>query len=128
MSIALKSTISFNLLLLIPLVAWGLEWMSLDKAKRVAKSEHKLLLVELTSPRCHYCRWMEEGTLKDSEVERFIQRHFIPVRIDVTKEKEYEWSMTPTFLIMKSDGGIIKRIPGAWKKEDFMQILKEVVR
>jgi thioredoxin-related protein len=109
-------------------LGFALEYVSFEKAKVIAKKEGKLIMVELTSPSCHYCRWMERTTLSDPEVEAAISKRFVPVRVDVSKESRFEWSMTPTFLFMDSEGKIVKRVPGAWKKKDFLELLKGVGR
>ncbi len=86
-------------------------------------------MIMITSSRCHYCRWMEQTTLQDDEVKDFIHHHFIPVRIDVSKEPlpaGLDYGMTPTFIFMNEKKEVIKRVPGAWKKEDFLQILRGV--
>ncbi|BCD63121.1 hypothetical protein NitYY0826_C2011 [Nitratiruptor sp. YY08-26] len=118
-----------KIFLLIPLIMFGIDYHSYKDAVKKAKELHKPVMIEITSSHCHYCKWMESTTLQDKEVVSFIQKNFIPVRIDVSKEeipKGIEYSMTPTFIFMDPKGRIIKKIPGAWKKEDFLKILKEV--
>ena len=112
----------------VAVAAIALEYVPFEKAKAIAKEEGKLIMVELTSPSCHYCRWMERTTLSDPEVEAVIKKRFVPVRIDVTKNSRFEWSMTPTFLFMDSEGKVVKKVPGAWKKKDFLELLQGVGR
>ncbi|BDY12609.1 thioredoxin fold domain-containing protein [Hydrogenimonas cancrithermarum] len=107
-----------------------LTFVDFGEAKRVAKRTGKVIMIEVTSPTCHYCVKMEKTTLKDPEVIRAIHRDFIPVRVDVSRQKlpdGLKWSMTPTFFFLDCDGKVLKTVPGAWMKEDFLSILEEVV-
>ena len=107
----------------------GLVYVDFDRAKRLAKATGKIILIEVTSPTCHYCLKMERTTLKDPDVVSAIDRNFVPVRVDVSREKlpaGLKWSMTPTFFFLDAEGHLLKKVPGAWQKEDFLEILKEV--
>jgi len=100
-----------------------------NKILRQAKKEHKIIILEATSPTCHYCRWMEKTTLKDKEVQEYLKRYFLFVPIDITKQKlplGIKWNLTPSFIFVAPDGKVIKTIPGAWEKGDFLKILNEV--
>ncbi|BCD61106.1 MULTISPECIES: thioredoxin family protein [unclassified Nitratiruptor] len=100
-----------------------------DKILQQAKKENKIIILEATSPTCHYCRWMEKTTLKDKEVQERLRQHFIFIPVDITKQKlplGIEWNLTPSFIFITPKGKIIKTVPGAWEKEDFLKILDEV--
>ena len=63
-----------------------------------------------------------------------MNKEFVIVSVDVSKETlplELRVSMTPSFFFVfvekESDKVKIKRIPGAWSKEDFLDILKESI-
>jgi thioredoxin-related protein len=106
-----------------------LKFVDFKEAKALAKAQKKIIMVEVTRPTCHYCIKMERTTLSDPEVVSAIMKDFIPVRVDVSQESlpdGLEWRMTPTFLFIDYDGTLIKSIPGAWMKEDFLKILEEV--
>ncbi len=118
-----------KMLFLIPLMMFSMEYFPYKEALQKAKELHKPIMIEITSSHCHYCKWMENRTLADDEVQELIQKRFIPVRIDVSKEslpKGIDYGMTPTFIFMDWSGKIIKKVPGAWKKGDFIQILQGV--
>jgi len=106
-----------------------LQFVDYQKAFSLAKRLGKIIMIEVTSPTCHYCIKMEETTLKDPDVIALISSDFIPVRVDVSRQKlpnNLKWSMTPTFIFLNSDGSVLKTVPGAWMKDDFLTILKEV--
>ncbi len=118
--------------IVLPLLLFGtFDQKIFEEALQRAKKEHKIILLEATSPHCHYCRWMERTTLQDPEVQKILTKHFIFLQVDVTKESlplGLKWSMTPSFIFISSDKKVLKKIPGAWKKEDFLMILREVIR
>ena len=102
-----------------------------EEALKKAKKEHKLIIIEATSKHCHYCQTMERTTLRDPDVVAFMQKHFVFFPVDVYEKQlpmGLKWQMTPTFFFVNANKRVLKVVPGAWKKEDFMQILKEVVR
>jgi len=119
-------------LILLPLLLFGaFDQRIFEDALQRAKKEHKIVLLEATSPQCHYCRWMERTTLKDPEVQKTLGKHFIFLQVDVTKEQlplGLDWSLTPSFIFITPQKKVLKTVPGAWKKKDFLMILHEVIR
>ncbi|WP_456451560.1 thioredoxin family protein [Hydrogenimonas sp.] len=109
-------------------VAGALRFVDFEAAKKEAKATGRGIMIEVTSPTCHYCKKMERTTLADPEVVAAVTHSFVPVRVDVSKERLPEglsWSLTPTFFFLTADGRLFKTVPGAWVKEDFLQILHE---
>jgi len=64
-----------------------LQFVDYQKAFSLAKRLGKIIMIEVTSPTCHYCIKMEETTLKDPDVIALISSDFIPVRVDVSRVK-----------------------------------------
>lgn len=106
------------------------KWLDYQEAFYKAKKENKIVMIYIYSPECHYCKEMEATTFKDKEVQETINKYFAPVKVRKCLElgleirKEYGYLGTPTFHFVKPDGKKIKSIFGAWKKEDFLKILK----
>lgn len=106
-----------------------LRFLDLDAALKRANAEGKIVMIEATSPTCHYCVRMENMTFKEKEVVAAVEKDFLPVKVDVSRSRLPEglsWGMTPTFFFLDGNSRLIKKIPGSWNKEDFLQILKEV--
>jgi uncharacterized protein YyaL (SSP411 family) len=57
-------------------MAWGSE--AFDKAR----SEDKLVFLDISATWCHWCAVMEETTYKDPEVIKLINEKFVPVYVD----------------------------------------------
>lgn len=98
--------------------------IAIDKALK----EDKIIMIKATSEHCHYCKKMDREVLVEDEVVKALQKDFIAVSVDVGKTTlplGLKADMTPTFFFINKDKKIIKRIPGSWNKEDFLEILKE---
>jgi thioredoxin-related protein len=111
--------------------ASGLGYVDYETAKRVAAESGRLIMIEATSPHCRYCKKMELTTLADPEVADTIRRRFVPVRIDVSRQELPEglgWQITPTFFFLDARGRLIKTIPGAWGREDFLDLMEKIGR
>ncbi|MCB4760145.1 MAG: thioredoxin family protein [Sulfurovum sp.] len=100
-----------------------------------ARKENKIIVVEAMTSRCHFCKKMRKGALSDPRVMAILQKEFIMVSIDLSKENlplNMDVSMTPTFFFIfvnkREDIAKIKRIPGAWSTQDFLDILKESIK
>jgi len=105
-----------------------------QKILQRAKKEDRIIIIEAMAPRCRFCEKMKKGALSDPQVMALLQKEFIFVSIDLSKENlplDLEVHMTPTFFFIfvnkTKDGVKIKRIPGAWSTKDFLDILHESI-
>jgi thioredoxin-related protein len=105
-----------------------------DTILQAARKENKIIIIEAIAPHCRYCEKMQKDVLVDPDVTQLLEKAFITVSVDLSKEElpmDLRVSMTPTFFFIfvddRKDKVKIKRIPGAWNKEDFLDILKESI-
>jgi len=108
----------------------SITYASFDNAMKRAMKEDKIVIIKVTSKHCHYCKKMDREVLMEDEVVQALQKDFIAVSVDTSKDTlplGLKASMTPTFFFVFADKDKTrtKRIPGAWNKEDFLEILKE---
>ena len=108
--------------------------VSFESALKRAKKEDKIIIIKATAPHCRYCIKMEKEVLLDKKIEKLLNEEFLVVSVDLSKETlplGLRVRMTPTFFFIfvndNNDKVKIKRIPGAWSKEDFLDILKESI-
>ncbi len=99
-----------------------------------AKEEGKVILVEVTSESCHFCKKMKKEVFSKDDVLKAIDKDFIFIVVDVDKtklpfdlQKSYQ-KITPSFFTISSDEVLMNSYPGAWTKEDFLEILKENIK
>jgi uncharacterized protein YyaL (SSP411 family) len=60
-------------------VAWQ-EWNAATVAR--ARQEGKLLFVSIGYFSCHWCHVMQRESYRDRDIARFLNKHFIPVKVD----------------------------------------------
>ncbi|MDX1809181.1 MAG: thioredoxin family protein [Sulfurospirillaceae bacterium] len=96
-----------------------------------AKDENKTIIIEAMSQTCHFCQTMKADVLSKKIVQDAIKKDFIFVQIDIDKTKlpfdltkKYQ-KITPSFFTLTPDGKFLNSYPGAWKTDDFLEILKE---
>ncbi len=99
-----------------------------------AKLENKKIIVYATSKSCFFCKRMDRDVLNLDEVKKEMDKNYVFVKNDMDEsslpfdlQKVYK-KITPTFFILSKDGTFIKQYPGAWVKDDFLEILKENVK
>jgi thiol-disulfide isomerase/thioredoxin len=103
----------------------------IDKIKKQAKDENKLIIIEAMSETCHFCKKMKKEVFSKKDVQEAIDKNFIFVEVDVDKtklpfalEKSYQ-KITPSFFVVSDKEKLINSYPGSWSKDDFLEILKE---
>ena len=88
-----------------------IKWFSYEEGIKKAKSEKKLILLDIYAQWCHWCNVMENTTYRDQNVVSLITQHFIPIRVDAEKRpdlnKKYNQGGLPTTVIMDSKGNIL---------------------
>ena len=94
-----------------------------------AKNEHKIIIIMLEKKNCHFCKKMEDEVFKDKDVSKILDRDFILLKLDVNRDElplGLKKGMTPTFAFVKESGVIFSLIRGAWKRDDFISLLRYV--
>jgi len=73
-----------------------------------ARSEKKLVLLDLEAVWCHWCHVMDETTYRDPEVARLLAQNYIAVQVDQdsrpdlsNRYEEYGW---PATIVFRADG------------------------
>ena len=110
-----------------PTVKWA---KSYEEALREAKHEGKPVYVYFYSESCYYCALMEE-TFESGEVIEILNKHFIPVRVNVGERKDlvsmYRVPGTPAHLFLYPNGSVLGGLLGYRNPEQFTEILALVL-
>lgn len=73
---------------------------------------------------------MEEESFIQTEISSFLSKHFVPIRVDVDREKKvassYYVRSLPTSWFLEPDGSKITNIPGYVNPNLFLTILKYI--
>ncbi len=79
---------------------WGPE------ALRLAAGENKPIFLSIGYAACHWCHVMEHESFEDEEVARFLNEHFIPIKVDREERPDLdEIYMNATVLYTRGHGG-----------------------
>ena len=103
-----------------------------EEGLKQAKEEHKIAMVMFSSPTCGVCHYMKTTVFEDDRVFDYIQKHFIPIDIDVKEHPDklgFEVYGFPTFYFLDGDGKWVAepKIGGA-KPDAFLRQLKAIVK
>ncbi len=100
-----------------------------ESALKKAKLEDKIIMIKATSKFCHFCKKMDHEVLSVDEIVKKLKKDFVSVSVDVYKSSlpmGLEYKVTPTYFFVNSNKKVLKVIPGALDKDDFLTILKEL--
>lgn len=62
------------------------KWFSYEEGKQRSVESGKKLFIFISSPTCSVCNYFKKNVFSDTDVMNFIQKNFIPVYVDVSKE------------------------------------------
>ena len=122
---------------------------SFDEALKLAKEENKILIVDVYTDWCGWCKKMDKDTYSNNGVKKLLYNDFICVKLDAegSESNKYQgksytsselavlFNVTayPTTVFLKPDGSIIEfyynkskmtALPGYYGASDFKKILK----
>jgi uncharacterized protein YyaL (SSP411 family) len=97
-----------------------------------AKSENKVILLNLEANWCHWCHVMEDETYSNTAVKAYIDLHFIAVKADQDRNpdlsiryKNYGW---PATIFINGSGEDVVKRAGFIRPENFLNLLQAIVR
>lgn len=105
---------------------------SFDEALARARSEKKILLVDVYTDWCGWCKKLDREVFGDARVAE-ASRALVAVRINAEKEGEkvaqrYDVQGYPTVLFVDGSGSVVKRIDGYVDAAEMLQTLKALPR
>ena len=102
---------------------------SYENALKIAKKEHKIIMIELIQENCHFCKRMDKEVMVDDNISSTLSKDFVVVKLDVNKDKlplGLKKEITPTFVFVKESGELFSIIRGAWNIDDFKALLRYI--
>ncbi|HHB95036.1 MAG TPA: DUF255 domain-containing protein [Campylobacterales bacterium] len=102
---------------------------SYKDALKIAKKEHKIIMIELVKEDCHFCERMDKEVMIDDNISSTLSKDFVVVKLDVNRDKlplGLKKEITPTFAFVKESGEVFSIIRGAWNRDDFKALLRYI--
>ncbi len=106
----------------------SVQYEGFEKALQKAKKEHKIIMLKVMTKDCYYCRKMDREVMVEKEVVELLAQDFISVAIDVSTTElplGLKTEFTPSFIFIDENAKVLMKLPGAWNKMDFLDILRE---
>lgn len=110
----------------------GIVWRStLQEAIKDATNAGKPILADFWATWCGPCKMLDKNTFPDPELIAYVNKNFIPVKIDVDKNvsqsKEYKIEAMPSTVIMGPNGKMIDKFVGYRDAKSYLAELKKMM-
>lgn len=122
-----------------------INWLTFEEAAELTEKNPKMILVDVYTDWCGWCKKMDKGTFTDPAVVKYVNDTFYPVKMNAENGKrsfnfrgqEYtEQTMAramrvssyPNFIVMDAAMENITQMPGYREPEPFLQTLEAVLK
>lgn len=105
----------------------NLNWVeAYEEAQTLSKAQSKPIMLMYTMTGCLACKYMKEEVFTKPEIADYINKHFIPVEMDIDFDriKGLKVYGTPTFYFHWDTKHIVKMIMGGVRPDAFLKRLK----
>ncbi len=118
------------------------QWITLDKALKLAKTNHKKVLIDFGADWCGYCKKMDKEVFPNKQVQSLLNKYFYTVKIDVESKDQVAFrgktytkgefaqafgvSGLPTYVFIDSTGEPIAGQPGYIPAPAFAKMLSYI--
>ena len=125
-----------------------LQWLTLAEAEQKMKSEKKIILIDLYTDWCGWCKVMDKKTYANADVAKYLNEKFYPVKINAETRETLTWKgkpfpfnaqagvnnyalyltkgqlSFPSTVIIPKEGAAPQTIPGYIETKDMELVLK----
>lgn len=126
----------------------SLNWLTLEQANQKMQTGKKLILIDLYTDWCGWCKVMDKNTYTNKELIRYVNEKFYPVKLNAETRETLSWYgkefnydprykvnsyalyltqgqlAFPTTVIIPADGSAPQAIPGYLKAPEMELVLK----
>lgn len=105
-----------------------IDWQrDFEKAKEIAKSENKPMMIDFYTDWCGWCKKLDSDTYSNKEVAE-LAKEFICVKINAEQQqklaKEFGVSGFPYIVFLTAQGSQLSNVPGYLPPERFLKEMK----
>lgn len=107
-----------------PQIQW---YKDIDKAFAAAKSEDKLIMVDVYTDWCGWCTELDDKTYSNKKVRKYAE-NFISLKVNPENSEQenelavkYQVSGYPDILFLDKEGTLVHRVSGFMKPKPFLQ-------
>jgi thioredoxin-related protein len=108
----------------------SVKWFTYDKGMAFGKHQNKKIFITFYADWCSYCFKMDKDTFSDAAVSAYLNRNFIPIRVNFDKQPQvasrYGVRSLPSNWFVDENGDKISNLPGYISAERLMTILKYI--
>jgi thioredoxin 1 len=103
------------------------EIQELDEVLAKSQAGNKPVFIDVYAPWCGPCKWMDENTFSNTELQSYLLKNFISTKVDaesfegVNITLKYKIISLPTYLFIDSKGNVLNRIEGMMQAEAFIR-------
>ena len=107
-----------------------INWYSYDEAKTLGEKNASKIFLYFYSTSCYYCGLMEKNTFSNSTVAKYLNKNFIPIKVNSDREKgisnDYRVRGNPTNYFLTENFEVIGQLPGYLPPKDLHNILRYI--
>ena len=108
----------------------GIKWYSYKNGMIAREKNEKKVFIHFWTSWCGYCTKMEKKTFNDPRIIDYLNKNFIPIKVNAEKEKNiavtYNVKGFPDNWFIAEKGKKIANQPGYLKPEKLLSILKYI--
>jgi thioredoxin-related protein len=108
----------------------GIDWKGYEEGISTSKRDSKKLLITFYADWCTYCKVMDRETFRDSAVVSYINKNFVPVKVNSEKERKtartFRVRGLPDTWFMSEDHEVIGHRAGYIPADTMIQVLKYI--
>ncbi|MBK35426.1 MAG: hypothetical protein CME26_07845 [Gemmatimonadetes bacterium] len=121
------------------------KWLTYPEGLAHADSTGTLVLVEVYTDWCSYCKKLERRVLSRDDIKSVIAKHFTPVKLDAEDDtpvaqmgdttltarqlaRRYGATTYPTVLILSPKGQLLTKLVGYLPPKEFLDFLSSTIR